>query len=190
MRIPAPPDALRVARALMNLSQRAAAEAAGVPHRYLTIVETSDARIGTNLDLVDFYSAAGIEFLGEASIGQEIARAGARWLGPSLQDVGKAEKARFHAEDRRVSFRAARALLNKGQDEVAGLTGLSRATVKSLELGKAWEESQRTLLTFYESAGIEFVGWGDPVTNMYFGIGVRWSLRPPEPESIPLSVQS
>ncbi|WP_259672018.1 helix-turn-helix transcriptional regulator [Rhizobium sp. NZLR8] len=158
----------------MNLSQRAAAEAAGVPHRYLTIVETSDGRIGTNLDLVDFYSSAGIEILGEATIGKEIARAGARWSGPSSQDVGKAEKAKFHAEDTRVSFRAARALLNRGQEEVAALTGLSRATVKSLELGKAWEESHRTLLAFYESVGVEFVGWGDPVANRYFGIGVRW----------------
>ncbi|MGO7661643.1 XRE family transcriptional regulator [Rhizobium ruizarguesonis] len=163
----------------MNLSQRAAAEAAGVPHRYLTIVETSDARIGTNLELVDFYSAAGIEFLGELSIGKEIARAGARWSGPSSQDVGRAEKARFHAEDTRVSFRAARALLNRGQDEIAGLTGLSRATVKSLELGKAWEESHRRLLAFYESVGIEFVGWGDPVANVFFGIGVRWLPNAP-----------
>ncbi|RWX18313.1 XRE family transcriptional regulator [Rhizobium hidalgonense] len=186
MRIPAPPDALRVARALMSLSQRAAAEAAGVPHRYLTIVETSDSRIGANLDLVDFYGAAGIEFLGEASIGREITRAGARWSSPSSQDVSRAEKAKFHAEDARVSFRAARALLNKGQDEIAAMAGLSRATVKSLELGKLWEESHRTLLTFYESAGVEFIGWGDPVTNMYFGIGVRWSSESkPECTSYP-----
>ncbi|WP_461519856.1 XRE family transcriptional regulator [Rhizobium leguminosarum] len=169
----------------MNLSQRAAAGAAGVPHRYLTIVETSDARMGTNLELVDFYSAAGIEFLGELSIGKEIARAGARWSGPSSQDVGRAEKARFHAEDTRVSFRAARALLNRGQDEIAGLTGLSRATVKSLELGKDWEESHRTLLAFYESVGIEFVGWGDPVANVFFGIGVRWSSKPSGEECAP-----
>ncbi|XAZ21254.1 helix-turn-helix domain-containing protein (plasmid) [Sinorhizobium sp. B11] len=179
-----------MARALMNLSQRAAAEAAGVPQRYLTVVETSHARIGANLELVDFYSAAGIELLGEFSIGKEIARAGARWSGPSSQDVGKAEKAKFHAEDKRVSFRAARALLNKGQDEVAGLAGLSRATVKSLELGKSWEESHRSLLAFYENAGVEFVGWGDPVANLYFGIGVRWSSGAPEPASMPASAPS
>ncbi|WP_246621788.1 helix-turn-helix domain-containing protein [Rhizobium laguerreae] len=161
----------------MNLSQRSAAAAAGVPHRYLTIVETSDSRIVTNLDLVDFYAAAGIEFLGEASIGSEITRAGARWSAPSSQDAGKAATAGFHAEDTRVSFRAARAMLNKGQDEIAELTGLSRATVKSLEAGKAWQGSHQALLTFYESAGIEFVGWGDPVTNKYFGIGVRWSTK-------------
>ncbi|WSH63696.1 helix-turn-helix domain-containing protein [Rhizobium ruizarguesonis] len=190
MRIPAPPDALRVARALMNLSQRSAAAAAGVPHRYLTIVETSDSRIVTNLGLVDFYAAAGIELLGEASIGNEITRAGARWSAPISHDVGKAEKARFHAENTRVSFRAARALLNKGQDEIAGLTGLSRATVKSLESGEAWVESHRTLLAFYENAGVEFLGWGDPVANHYFGIGVRWSFRPPEPESISRSAPS
>ncbi|TBZ05562.1 XRE family transcriptional regulator [Rhizobium leguminosarum bv. viciae] len=182
MRIPAPPDALRVARALMNLSQRAAAEAAGVPHRYLTIVETSDSRIGTNLDLVDFYGAAGIELLGEASIGNEITRAGARWSSPSSQDVSRAEKAKFHTEDARVSFRAARALLNKGQGEIAELTGLSRATVKSLESGEAWQGSHRTLLTFYECAGVEFLGWGDPVADRYFGIGVRWSPKSIGPE--------
>lgn len=177
MRIPAPPDALRVARALMNLSQRAAAEAAGVPHRYLSIVETSTSRIGTNLELVDFYTASGIVLLGEATIGNEITRAGARWSAPSSPDIGKAEKAKFHGEDTRVSFRAARALLNRGQDEIAELTGLSRATVKSLESGKAWQESHRTLLTFYESAGVEFLGWGDPVSDRYFGIGVRWSSK-------------
>lgn len=190
MRIAAPPDALRVARALMNLSQRAAAEAAGVPQRYLTVVETSYSRIGTNLELVDFYSAAGIELLGDFSIGKEVARAGARWSGPSSRDVGKAEKTRFHAEETRVSFRAARALLNKGQDEIAGLAGLSRATVKSLELGKAWEESHRALLAFYENVGIEFLGWGDPVANLYFGIGVRWSSGPPEPVSLSTSAPS
>jgi len=177
MRIPAPPDALRVARALLNLSQRAAAEAAGVPHRYLSIVETSDSRIGTNLELVDFYAASGIVLLGEATIGSEITRAGARWSGPSSPDISKAEKAKFHVEETRVSFRAARALLNRRQDEIAELTGLSRATVKSLESGKAWQESHQKLLTFYESAGVEFVGWGDPVTNRYFGIGVRWSSK-------------
>jgi transcriptional regulator with XRE-family HTH domain len=175
MRIPAPPDALRAARALMNLSQRAAAEAAGVPQRYLTTVESSDSRVSTNLQLVDFYAAAGIELLGETSIGNEIARAGARWLAPSPQDAGKAARASFHAEDTRVSFRAARALLATGQDQIADLAGLSRATVKSLESGKNWKESHQTLLSFYERAGVEFTGWGDPVTGKYFGVGVRWS---------------
>lgn len=161
----------------MNLSQRDAAERAAVPHRYLTIVETSDARINTNLELVDFYIAEGIELLGEASIGNEITRAGARWIPPSSPEVGIAMKAKFHVEDARVSFRAARALLNKTQDQIAELAGLSRATVKSLEAGKDWEGSHQTLLNFYERAGVEFTGWGDPVTNKYFGVGVRWSPR-------------
>lgn len=168
----------------MKLSQRSAAEAARVPHRYLTIVETSDSRIVTNLDLVDFYAAAGIELLGEASIGKAITRAGARWTAPSSPDVSKAAKEKFHAEDTRVSFRAARALLNKGQDEIAELAGLSRATVKSLESGKSWEGSHQTLLSFYESAGVEFTGWGDPATGKYFGVGVRWNdPRVPSDES-------
>lgn len=174
MRIPAPPDALRVARALMNLSQRVAAERAAVPHRYLTIVETSDARLNTNLELVDFYVAEGIEFLGEAFIGKDIACAGARWIPPSSPEISKAMKAKFHVEDARVSFRAARALLNRRQDEIAAMAGLSRATVKSLESGKDWEDSHQTLLNFYERAGVEFTGWGDPVTDKYFGVGVRW----------------
>ncbi|MDL2410833.1 helix-turn-helix transcriptional regulator [Rhizobium calliandrae] len=168
----------------MNLSQRAAAEAAGVPHRYLSIVESSASRISTNLELVDFYAAAGIELLGEASIGNEVTRAGARWSAPNSPDISKAVKATFHVEDTRVSFRAARALLNKKQDEIAELTGLSRATVKSLESGKAWQESHQTLLTFYERSGVEFVGWGDPVTNRYFGIGVRWSPNSSGPEFV------
>jgi transcriptional regulator with XRE-family HTH domain len=174
MRIPAPPAALRVARALINLSQREAAERASVPHRYLTIVETSDARINSNLELVDFYFSEGIELLGEARIGTEIVRSGARWSPPSSPEINSTQKAKFHVEDARVSFRAARALLNKRQDEVAALTGLSRATVKSLEAGKTWQESHQTLLDFYERVGVEFMGWGDPVTAKYFGVGVRW----------------
>ncbi|TAX55340.1 XRE family transcriptional regulator [Rhizobium leguminosarum] len=184
MRIPAPPEALRVARALLNLPQRRAAESAGVPHRYLTVVETSVSRANTNLELVDFYTSKGIELLGEASIGRTITRAGARWAAPSSPDVSKGAKEKFHAEDSRVSFRAARALLNKGQDQIAELACLSRATVKSLEAGKNWEESHQTLLSFYESAGVEFTGWGDPVTGKYFGVGVRWnSSRLPDDES-------
>lgn len=93
----------------------------------------------------------------------------------------KTEKEKFHAEDSRVSFRAARALLNKGQDEIAELAGLSRATVKSLESGKSWAESQQTPLGFYESAGVEFTGWGDPITGKYFGVGVRWKAECPAP---------
>ncbi|RVN92809.1 XRE family transcriptional regulator [Sinorhizobium meliloti] len=177
MRIPAPPEALRVARALLNLSQREAAERAAVPHRYLTIVETSDARINSNLELVDFYVSEGIELLGEASIGNEITRAGARWISPSSTEISQAIKGRLHAEDARVSFRAARALLNKRQDEIAALSGLSRATVKSLESGKDWAESHQTLVSFYDRAGVEFTGWGDPVTDKYFGVGVRWKSQ-------------
>jgi hypothetical protein len=32
--------------------------------------------------------------------------------------------------------------------------------------------------TLSRSAGVEFTGWGDPVTGKYFGFGVRWLSLP------------
>ncbi|MCW0982773.1 helix-turn-helix domain-containing protein [Agrobacterium sp. BT-220-3] len=157
-----------------------------MPHRYLTTVETSASRANANLELVDFYASKGIELLGEAFIGKAITRAGARWTAPNSPDASKAAKEKFHAEDSRVSFRAARALLNKGQEEIAEMAGLSRATVKSLESGKNWAESHQTLLSFYERAGVEFTGWGDPITGQYFGVGVRWKAEYPLVDEVTL----
>ncbi len=175
MRIPAPPDALRVARALMKLTQRAAAEEANVTHRYLSTVETSDLLLNVNLEMVDFYTRRGIVLLGDASIGNEFARAGAKWSAPSGPDASAAEKARYHHEAYALSFRAARTLVSKQQTEIALLAGLSLNAVKKLERGERWDDEHSRLRNFYEGVGVEFTGWGDASTGNYYGVGVRWA---------------
>jgi len=180
MRIPAPPDALRVARALTRLTQREAAQEANVLHRYLSTVETSDLLLNVNLEMVDFYTRRGLQMLGDASIGKEFARAGAKWAAPSGPDASAAEKAKYHHEDHPIPFRAARALVNLKQTEIALAAGLSLKTVKLLEQGARLEGSHETLRGHYERLGLEFTGWGDAATGRFYGIGVRWRPRSPD----------
>ncbi|MDL2405180.1 helix-turn-helix domain-containing protein [Rhizobium calliandrae] len=174
MRILAPAEALRAARALLNLSQRGVAERAGISQKSLSVVENSSYLLAdTNLLLVDFYLANNIQFLGEASIGSEITRCGVRWAAPSSQVTGKALEG-LHAMDVAVSFKAARAFLGREQTDVAAAAGLTPAAVKGLEAGKTWAESYQTLVRYYKAEGLEFTGWGDPSTGKYYGVGVQW----------------
>ncbi|MDX1016369.1 XRE family transcriptional regulator [Sinorhizobium medicae] len=175
MRIPAPADALRVARALLDLSQRAAAARADVFQKSLSKLESTDNILAdTNLVLVDFYTAEGIEFLGDASIGTEVVRTGAKWTAPIDPEASPSVKLKFHAEDSAISFRAARALINASRVEIAKRTNLSISAIKGLENGEEWAESHQKLLRYYQESGVEFTGWGDPVTGKYYGVGVRW----------------
>lgn len=175
MRIPAPADALRAARALLNLTQESAAERAGVLRRSLSTVETSERLPETNLKMVDFYVAQGIEFLGVAKIGGEITQSGAKWSAPNMTDSsGRAITGDFHVEAIPVSLRAARALCNKEQAEIAEQAKMARETVKAAEKGNWWTPSHRALQDYYESIGIEFTGWGETATGKFYGVGVRW----------------
>ena len=183
MRIPAPADALRAARALLNLTQTTAADRANILRRSLSTVETSERLPDTNLKLVDFYMAQGIEFVGDTKIGEEITRAGAKWVAPATTELGNAMVGEFHVETTPVSFRAARALLNKEQNEVAEDAKLSRETVKALEKGVRWASSHQALRDYYESIGIEFTGWGDTATGRFYGVGVRWKASKPYAEN-------
>ncbi|NKM12085.1 helix-turn-helix domain-containing protein [Rhizobium laguerreae] len=177
MRIPAPAEALRAARALNNLSQRAVAEQAGVSQKALSFIEnTSNLLIETNLILVDFYVSRGIRFLGEASIGFEITGVGAKWAAPDGPVPGEALRP-LRASDVPVPFKAARALLGKKQEEVAAAAGLTVPAVKGLEAGKTWVDSSRALVRYYESEGVEFTGWGDPSSGKFYGVGVRLHRR-------------
>lgn len=174
MRLPAPPQALRVARALTALSQQDAADLAGVTRRYISTAETSEAMFSLNLQLVDFYTARGIEFLGQASVGGEVSCAGARWQAPQTPLIQASDHERYRSEDVGISFRGARALLGKTQASIAVETGLSLATVKALERGDHWVDSSVVMQSFYEEQGVEFLGWSDASTKRFFGVGVRW----------------
>ncbi|MGH0364203.1 helix-turn-helix domain-containing protein [Sinorhizobium meliloti] len=144
--------------------------------RSVSAAETDETVfLETNLQLVDFYIGQGIEFLGESAIGKEIVRAGARFAAPLERDVGVAVKRNFQAVDFAVPFRAARALLEKEQAEVAEAVGLTVAVIQNLERGKMSREPQELLRSWYETNGVEFTGWGDIATGRFYGVGVRWA---------------
>lgn len=174
MRTPAPAECLRVARALLKLSQHDAAAGAGVTRKSLAAAESNRPVFpDTNLQLVDFYVGRGIEFLGETSIGKETLRAGARWAAPNDPQASRETKETFRAEDQPVSFRAARALLEKEQADIALEVGLPLSIIQGLERGRKTTEAYEKVHSWFEQAGVEFTGWGDVVTGKYYGVGVR-----------------
>lgn len=176
MRTPAPADCLRAARALLDLSQREAAAGAKTTQRSVSAAENAEnVLLETNLQLVDFYVSQGIEFLGETSIGKDVVRAGARFAAPPSPDVETVVKSTFRAVDFAVPFRAARALMEKEQAEVANAVGLTVAVIQNLERGKISRSPQEQLRAWYEANDVEFTGWGDITTGKYYGVGVRWS---------------
>ncbi len=175
MRLPAPPEALRVARALTAFSQQDAADLAGVTRRYISTAETSESMFNLNLVLVDFYVAQGIEFLGEATIGREVVGAGARWRAPGSPDTSAKDRSLYRVEHLGISFRAARALVNKTQNLIAEEAGLPVATVKALERGDHWAAASEAMQEYYERNHVEFLGWSDAATKRFYGVGVRWT---------------
>lgn len=175
MRVPAPADALRTARALLDISQRVAAESAGIMQKSVSAAESAKGvSLETNLILVAYYRRQGIEFLGEGLIGDPIRRSGAKWFGPEGPTIPTTVDAVFHTEAADISFRAARALLGKEQAVVAQLAKLGVDVVKSLERGDNARRSYEVLRQWYEDQGVEFTGWGDVATRRFFGVGVRW----------------
>ncbi|WP_244412146.1 XRE family transcriptional regulator [Sinorhizobium sp. CCBAU 05631] len=183
MRTPAPAECLRVARALLKLSQHDVAAGAEITRRSLAAAESNKPVFpDTNLQLVDFYVARGIEFLGETKIGRETLRAGARWAAPNDPQASQETKSSFRAEDQPLSFRAARALLEKEQADIAMEVGLPLATIQSLERGRKTADAYEKVHRWFEKAGVEFTGWGDVVTGKYYGVGVRWKTSHNEQE--------
>lgn len=176
MRLPAPPETLRVARALTAFTQQKVAELAGVTRRYISHAETSESMFELNLQLVDFYVSQGIEFLGQASIGGDVSQAGARWLAPDSPTQIDNPSDRFHSEAFGISFRAARALLNKSQNEIVVETGLSIAAIKGLEMGSDSIASAKIMQEYYELNRVEFLGWSVARTRLFYGVGVRWTI--------------
>lgn len=175
MRVPAPADALRVARALLDISQRTAADGAGVMPKSVSSAENAKSGLlETNLALVDYYRSEGISFLGDGSVGETVARTGARWSGPDGPAEAAATAAVFHTETAGVSFRAARALLGKEQSEIAQHAKISVDAVKGLERSVDSGRAYETLRSWYENEGVEFMGWGDVSSRKFYGVGVRW----------------
>jgi transcriptional regulator with XRE-family HTH domain len=176
MKTPTSADALRVARALLGLSQREAAAAAGMTQKSLSAAESGkNSLLETNLQLIRFYEDQGIEFLGQATIGREIACAGARLRGPPGPRPDLSDTAEFRSLPYGTSFLAARSLLNWEQAYVAEKSGLPLKTVRALERGATWSEPTAQLRAFYEAAGVRFTGWGDVETGRYYRVGVRWA---------------
>lgn len=174
MRVPAPADALRAARALLMLSQRDVAEGAKVMQKSVSAAETSKSiLLETNLSLVDFYTFKGILFLGEGMVGQQVRRSGARWVAPEAPGGGTSLSI-FHGEEVAVSFRAARALLNLKQTQVAEAANLTLDVIKGLENETRAREPHRRLKDWYEQQGVEFTGFGDVSSGKFYGVGVRW----------------
>lgn len=175
MRTPAPSDSLRVARALLRLSQRDVAKVAGISQKTLGELENNEASlIDKNLQLVDFYVSQGIEFVGDAQIGKVVGNAGAKWSAPVGPDATLGQKAKFRAEEQPINFVAARALLKKTQAYVAVALDLSKATVQQLEGNVTSAPVYEKLKHWYEEQGVVFTGWGDVATGKFYGVGVRW----------------
>jgi len=173
MKLPAPPETLRIARALTALSQREVADLSGITRRYISNAETSESLFELNLKLVEFYVSRGIEFLGQASIGEEVERPGARWIAPrSPTDLSESARP-FHTEKLGIAFRAARALLNKSRSELAADAGVSAAVVKDLETGRHWTQASSEMQDYYERQEVEFLGWSDARTKLFYGVGVQ-----------------
>ncbi|WP_245509904.1 XRE family transcriptional regulator [Rhizobium laguerreae] len=145
----------------------------------ISAAETSKSvLLETNLNLVDFYSSKGILFLGAGTVGEEVFRSGARWIGPDAPGDGTV-LSMFHGEKNEVSFRAARALLNKTQAQVAEAANLTVDVVKGLESEARARGPHQALKEWYQHEGVEFTGWGNVSTGKFYGVGVRWmSGRP------------
>jgi len=176
MKTPTSADALRVARALLGLSQREAAAAAQMTQKSLSAAESGkNSLLETNLQLIKFYEGRGIEFLGEARIGREIACAGARFRGPPGPGPDLSDTPEFRSLPYGTSFLAARSLLNREQAHVAEKSALPLKTIRALERGATWSDAAAQLRAFYEAEGVRFTGWGDVATGRFYRVGVRWA---------------
>jgi DNA-binding XRE family transcriptional regulator len=179
MKTPTSASALRVARALLGYTQRQAAEQAGVMQKAIVQAEdVNSTRFDINIHLVSFYKSKGIEFVGETSFGDDISGSGARWKLPPNFPASTDDTQIHHRAANGVSFVAARCLLGLNRAEVATHLGFSRNLMASLEASTVWMASHDTLRAFYDSKDVEFLGWGEAGSNLFYGLGVRWRAYP------------
>lgn len=175
MKTPTSPAALRVARTLTELSLSEVAEIVRIPRRAIAATEAGVSVFNDhNVRLIEFYESKGIEFLGELTMGKEVARAGARWRVPADRDT--VDIGEYHAVHGGVSFQAARALLGLKQTQTAERTGLKSSAIGRVEAGEPWPSIIDKLRKFYIKSGVEFLGWCDAHTQLYYGVGARWGV--------------
>jgi hypothetical protein len=129
----------------------------------------------TNIKLKAFYETLGIEFLGTVDLTTGITKGlGARWRTPPQLPFAPLPAFDFHTERIGVAFRAARALLNRKQSEIAHASQVHVRKIALLESGGTDQPSALRLRSFYERQPIAFLGWGDVTSGLFYGVGVRW----------------
>ncbi|TAY13994.1 XRE family transcriptional regulator [Rhizobium leguminosarum] len=175
MAIIIPSEALRVARALLNLTRSDLAEGAELAEKTIQRAEAGLPTARASERLQAFYEQRGISFTGSVDLATgAITGAGARWRSPTVLPPDGNEGDNFKTESFGVHFRAARAWLDKSQRFVAGETALTQKTIIALEqAGDHVNSDFRRLREYYEGKGIEFLSWGDTSRNVYYGVGVR-----------------
>jgi DNA-binding XRE family transcriptional regulator len=170
-----PQEALRVARALLDLSQSEVAEGAKLAKKTVQRSEAgplSTARASGRLQ--EFYEKQGVAFLGLVDLATgKVSGAGARWRMPHSLPPSESERDTFKTETFGVHFKAARALLNESQQAVADRANLSTKVIAALELGQGYNDIDfKCLRDFYAGQTIEFLSWGDTSRGVYYGVGV------------------
>ncbi|NEI37711.1 hypothetical protein GR204_27735 [Rhizobium leguminosarum] len=175
MAIIIPSEALRVARALLNLTRSELAEGAELAEKTVQRAEAGEPTARASEKLQAFYEQRGVGFTGSVDLATgKITGAGARWRAPTVLPPQGPESDDFRTESFGVHFRAARAWFDKSQRVVAEETNLSQKTIIALEQVSDHSNSEfRRLREYYESQGLEFLSWGDTSRNLYYGVGVR-----------------
>lgn len=165
----AAPDALRVARALLGLTQPQLAASVGMCRRSVAACESGGgATLKSIATLRNYYDREGIEVLGTLDTNDDTVRGpGACW---KLKNFFWGFQPALYPD---VNFSAARALLGFEERTVAKETGLTARQIRNLERGQtSSRKSHKTLRDYYVASGVEFLSHrSGPIS--YIGLGVR-----------------
>lgn len=177
MKLYAPPDILRAARALSRLSQEELCKKIQVTRQTVSAAEKDAlAPYPTVSKMRAFYEKLGLRFLGKIDIDTgAITAAGVCWRYPAEFPPSDAHAVDYHTELNGTAFVAARSLLSVSRAEVSKYSGVSLKALASLEAGtQADSAAFESLRLYYSESGIDFMGTGDVRTGLYYGVGVRW----------------
>lgn len=177
MKLYAPPDALRAARALSRLSQDELCKNIQVTRQSVSAAERdASAPNPTISKMRTFYEELGLRFFGMIDIETgAITAAGVCWRYPDEFPPSDVHAVDYHTEANGTAFVAARSLLNASRAEVSKISGISLKELAALEAGtQIGNSAHRSLRLYYDQTGIEFMGAGDVRTGLYYGVGVRW----------------
>ena len=171
------PDASRAARALARLTQNEVASDSGVSIKTLRACEAGNQpEIGTMSRLRRFYDHIGIEFLGWLDVTtNKTSGVGVRWKFSVPTQHGRVL---WHMEPTPYAFAAARGLLGIERQQLAEMVGLSPRKISNLETGDPQTKNTVEIIrSYYEGAGIQFLGSADTSSAAFLGVGVRWDRR-------------